>query len=269
MLIGLNFTLGGTLELVQRLAKEGEIDYCELLIDNFLQVPPSELRDAFACPIGLHIMFSKFLESDAAYLESMAERLREYIDVLKPLYISDHLARFTHKGRTLYHLAELDYPNEYHHVRQRVDWWQEKLGQRLYLENYPSIMDGGHDAPEFFERLVQDTGAGVLFDASNAVCAQLNCGLGLDRWLNVIDSTTHFHVAGYSLSILEPKVVLDTHDVELSPETLAFLTRYKDHFDKPNATMTYERDENIEYDDIVSDLRKLRAIFGHPKGGTQ
>ncbi len=267
MLLGLNFTLGGTLELVQRLEKEGEIDYCELLIDNFLQVPPRELADAFDCPVGLHIMFSKFLESDTAYLESMAERLRDYIDVLQPMYISDHLVRFTHKGRTLYHLAELDYRNEYDLVRQKVDWWQEKFGQRLYLENYPSIMDGGHDAPEFFERLIQDTGAGILFDASNAVCAHHNCGLALDRWQTIIDSTSHFHVAGYSHSILEPKIVLDTHDVELAPDTLAFLERYKNRFDKPGATMTYERDENIEYDDIVADLRKLRAIFGGGRRG--
>ena len=46
MQIGLNFTLGSTLEMVQRLIREGEIDYCELLIDNFLHVPPAELAGA-------------------------------------------------------------------------------------------------------------------------------------------------------------------------------------------------------------------------------
>lgn len=262
MMLGLNFTLNGTFDLVQRLAKEGEIDYCELLIDNFLHVPAADLAEAFDCPIGLHIMFSKFLESDTAYLESMARRLRDYIDALQPMYVSDHLALFTHKGRTLYHLAELDYLNEYDRVREKVDWWQEKFGQRLYLENYPSIMDSGHEAPEFFERLMQDTGAGILFDASNAVCAHRNCGLALDRWETIIDSTQHFHVAGYSLSVLEPKVVIDTHGTELASDTLAFLDRYKNRFDKPGATMTYERDANIEYDDVVRDLRKLRTLFG-------
>jgi methanobactin biosynthesis cassette protein MbnB len=265
MLIGLNFTLGNTLDMVQRLVSEGEIDYCELLIDNFLQVPPRELAEAFDCPVGLHIMFSKFLESDPGYLESMAARLRDYIDILKPMYVSDHVARFNHNGRQLYHLAELDYQSEYDAVRQRVEWWQERLGQRLYLENYPSIMDSGCDAPEFFERIMRDTGAGILFDASNAICALHNCGLALDSWENIIDSTPHFHVAGYNYSILEPKVVLDTHDGELAPDTLAFLERYKDRFDKPGATMTYERDDNIEYDAIVADLRKIRAVFGNSK----
>ena len=177
MQIGLNFTLGNTLDLVQRLIREGEVDYCELLIDNFLHVPPHELAGAFDCPIGFHIMFSKFLESDPEYLESMAARLRTYIDVLKPMYVSDHVARFNHNGRQLYHLAELDYRSEYDAVRQRVERWQEKLGQRLYLENYPSIMDSGCDAPGFFERITQETGGGMFFDASNAVCAHHNCGL--------------------------------------------------------------------------------------------
>lgn len=215
----------------------------------------------FDCPVGFHIMFSKFLESDTDYLESMAMRIGRYVDLMQPIYLSDHVARFNHNGRQLYHLAELDYRNEYDAVRQRVEWWQEKLGQRLYLENYPSIMDSGCDAPEFFERIMQESGAGVLFDASNAVCAHHNCGLALERWEKIIDATPHFHVAGYNYSILEPKVVLDTHDGELAADTLAFLNRYKKSFDKSGATMTYERDDNIEYDAIVADLRRLRAVF--------
>lgn len=263
MQIGLNFTLGSTLELVQRLVREGEIDYCELLIDNFLQVPPEELAAAFDCPVGFHIMFSKFLESDPEYLDSMAERLHTYIDVMKPMYVSDHVARFNHNGRQLYHLAELDYRSEYDVLRPKVESWQEKLGQRLYLENYPSIMDSGLDAPAFFERITCETGAGMFFDASNAVCAHHNCGLPLEAWENLISSTPHFHVASYNYSILDPKIVLDTHDGPLADDTLAFLERYKDRFDKPGATMTYERDVNIEYDAIVADLRKLRALFGN------
>jgi len=79
--------------------------------------------------------------------------LRGLIDRLRPLYVSDHVARFSHNGRQLYHLAEIDYINDYSRVRERVDWWQQALGCQLLLENYPSIMDGGHDAPAFHERL--------------------------------------------------------------------------------------------------------------------
>ncbi|MBN2700835.1 MAG: methanobactin biosynthesis cassette protein MbnB [Methylothermaceae bacterium] len=261
MRIGFNFTLGGTLDTVKRLVAEKKIDYCELLIDNFLHVPPKELESAFECPVSFHIMFSKFLENDLECLESLAQRLRTYIEVLQPIYISDHIARFTHEGRQLYHLAEPEYYRDYEAMRPRIEWWQDQLEQRLFLENYPSIMDNGTDAPWFFERLVQQTGAGVLFDASNAICGKHNCGVPLNAWDPIIDSTHHFHVAGYTESILLPKILLDTHDRTLSPETLDFLKCYRKRFDQPQATMTYERDDNIDYEEIVSDLESLRRIF--------
>ncbi|PWB82732.1 MAG: methanobactin biosynthesis cassette protein MbnB [Methylocystaceae bacterium] len=261
MLVGLNFTLGGTHEMVQRMIDERHLDYCELLIDNFLQVSPDDLARHFQCPVGFHVMFSKYLESDLDFLENLAKRLRVLIDALHPLYVSDHLAHFTHRGRRLFHLGEIDYATDYDRIRRKVEVWQKLVGQKLYIENYPSIMDGGWEAPAFYERLMQDTGASVLFDASNAVCAFRNCGAPLELWDNVIASTEHFHVAGYNSSIIEPRITVDSHDGNLAEDTRAFLARSRSLFDKPGATITYERDHNIDYDAIVADLGRLRAIF--------
>lgn len=261
MRIGFNFTLGDTLPLVRSLLAAGRIDYVELLIDNFLAVPEEDLAAAFAVPVGFHIMFSKFVEGDDAALDSLGRRLRRLIDVMNPLYVSDHVARFTHGGRQLYHLAEIDYAADYGRVRERVDGWQQRLGRRLFLENYPSILDGGHDAPAFFERLCRDTGCGVLFDASNAVCAFQNCGVPLEAWDGIIEESRHFHTAGYNLSILQPHLVLDTHDRALSETTMAFLESRRERFDTPGATMTYERDDRFDEADIAADLDRLRALF--------
>ncbi|MFY9658038.1 MAG: methanobactin biosynthesis protein MbnB [Methylocystis sp.] len=265
MRLGFNFTLGDTYEMVQRMIAEGHIDYCEILIDNFFCVPPAELAQAFSCPIGFHIMFSRFFEDDPDTLRDFAQRMRGYIDALNPMYVSDHCAYFSHKGRRLFHIGEFDYTRDYEVARKRAEFWQNELGTKVLVENYPSIMDGGHDGPEFFQKLQRDTGAGVLFDASNAVCANLNIGLPLEKWDPIVASTRHFHVAGYRLSMIEPYVQMDTHDVELSPETLSYLTSRKDLFDKHGATMTYERDGDIDYDLIVADLLRLRAIFPKEK----
>lgn len=261
MQIGFNFTLNGTLEMVQRMIRQRQIDYCELLIDNFLDVPIHELADAFDCPVAFHIMFSKPLESDRETLERLGKRIRGYIEAMKPLYVSDHLLRFSYNNRSLYYLGEIDYEKDYDDVRRRVEQWQELLGVRLYLENYPSIMDGGWDAPEFYRRLSRETGAGVLFDASNAVVAQRNCGAPVDLWKDIIASAQHFHVAGYTSSFIEPDVFVDSHDREMAPDTVDFLSRMRSVFDKPGATITYERDFEIEYDSISFDLARLREIF--------
>src|SRR3989344_1706103 len=179
MLIGFNYTLGDTAPLVRKRRAGRHIDYVELLIDNFLAVPIEALMDGFGAPVGFHIMFSKFIENDTPALERLAHRLRGLIDRLRPLYVSDHVARFSHNGRQLYHLAEIDYINDYSRVRERVDWWQQALGCQLLLENYPSIMDGGHDAPAFHERLYRDTGAGGLFPAPHPGSARPPRGVAL------------------------------------------------------------------------------------------
>ncbi len=260
MQIGFNFTLNGTLDMVRRMIQERRIDYCELLIDNFLHVPTKELVEAFDCPVGFHIMYSQHLERDRETLERLAKRIRVLAEAMHPVYISDHLLRFTHNGETLFFLGEIDY-KQYDAARLRVERWQEMLGSRLYLENYPSILEGGWDAPAFYQRLSRETGAGVLFDASNAICAKHNCGAPVDLWKDVIMETQHFHVAGYGTSFIEPRVIIDSHDRELAPDTLEFLSSMRTSFDKPGATITYERDFEIDYDSISADLQRLREIF--------
>jgi uncharacterized protein (UPF0276 family) len=162
-------------------------------------------------------------------------------------------------------LGEIDYSTEYEFTRDKVLQWQELVGQRIHFENYPSIMDGGLEAPAFFERLMKETGAGVLFDASNAVCSHRNCGTPFEAWRNVIAEAQHFHVAGYRHSLVEPFISLDTHAEALAPDTLAFLRDFRSVFDKPGATMTYERDDRIEFEDVVADLKLLRDLFGQPE----
>jgi uncharacterized protein len=260
MQIGFNFTLNGTLPMVKRMLQERQIDYCELLIDNFIHMPAKELIDAFESPVAFHIMFSRYMEAESDVLRRMANRLRMYIEEMKPIYVSDHILRFTHDGRQLFHLGEIDY-KQYNVIRERVECWQEMLGVRLHLENYPSIMEGGWEAPDFYRRLMQETGVGVLFDASNAVCAERNCGAPVDLWSDVVKETRHFHVAGYGPSFVAPHITIDTHDRELASDTLEFLETRRTLFDKPGATITYERDFEIEYDSISADLKRLREIF--------
>nr|7TCW_A Chain A, Methanobactin biosynthesis cassette protein MbnB [Methylosinus trichosporium OB3b]7TCW_B Chain B, Methanobactin biosynthesis cassette protein MbnB [Methylosinus trichosporium OB3b] len=260
MQIGFNFTLTGTLDMVQQMIKERKIDYVEMLIDNFVHLPPEQIADSFDCPVAFHIMLSKYLERDREALAALGKRLRRFIDVMRPVYVSDHILYFTHNGRSLFHLGEIDY-GEYDHVRSKVEQWQDMLGTRLYLENYPSIMDGAWDAPSFYERLSRETGVGVLFDASNAICAQNNTGAPVELWKKIIETTRHFHVAGYGTAFIEPRVKADTSDREMAEDTLDFLSRMRTSFDKPGATITYERDFDIDYESISVDLKRLRDIF--------
>lgn len=187
----------------------------------------------------------------------MAEQIRYHAHILKPIYISDHLASFSCNGQNLSFLSEIDYRNRKVLI-EKVSWWQEQIGEKLFLENFPSILDGGFEAPEFFADLRSKVGAGLLFDISNAVCSEINCGASTESWVGEANETRHFHVGSYEPSVSDPNVMIDTHGTEISVETLNFLSELRSRLCHPETTITYERDRNVEYNSIVQDITRIR-----------
>ena len=260
--VGVNWTRGEHLPLIQQLVRSGRADYCEVLIDNFLHVPPEEMRRALGdVPVAFHIMHSRFLERDDETLRFMAARIRQLAGELKPLYLSDHLLRFSVAGREVLFLPELDYEQVYEHARKRIVFWQELLGGQVLFENYPSLIDTGLKQPAFFEALMRDTGMGVLFDFSNAVCARRNCGVEPSAWAPVLSQVEHFHAAGYEVSATAPFTALDTHGEDLAEDTLYFIRETLERASHP-ISLCIERDRNIELEAWGRSLEDARRVMG-------
>jgi uncharacterized protein (UPF0276 family) len=258
MHVGVNLTSPISSEVPLALLRGGHANFCELLIDNFLHLAPETVREAVGdVPLGFHIMNSRFLEQEPDILTPMATRLRYLIEELEPLYVSDHLGHFSHQGRRLPMVLELDYEAEYAATAERVKRWQDLLGQRLYVENFPSLFPAGRGQAAFYARLLAETGAGLLFDLSNAVVAERNGGLAASAWLPLAAATTHFHVAGYTYENASPPVTLDTHDTNVSEESLAFVALAG----RTAATVTVERDANITEASWLEDLQAVRRVL--------
>ena len=256
--IGINFTGGQSYSSIRSLIDAGHIDYVELLIDNFLHLDPREIAKSFPCPVAFHIMQSRFLERREEELNYISRKITQLSDALRPIYISDHIAIFKHNNISFYQLSEINYAIGtiyYDKIRR----WQDMIGDTLYLENYPSLLDGAHEAPIFFEQVSQRTGCNVLFDISNAVCASRNTGADIDDWKNIISKTPHYHVAGYTPAPSDNNILIDSHAEQISPETEDFIHRYAHDFFRDKTTITYERDGNFDYDLIVKDLKNLRS----------
>jgi uncharacterized protein (UPF0276 family) len=257
MQVGVNFTAPHAYPVVTQLLATGAASFCELLIDNFLHLAPDTIAaDLAGVPLAFHIMNARFLEQEPL---EMAARLRELIGALGPMYVSDHLARYTFEGRLLPVMLELDYPRVADAVARAVERWQALLGVRLLVENYPSTLPGGELQPAFYEALVRRTGCGVLFDVSNAVVAQENGRAMADDWLPLASRMDHFHVAGFSYLGTTPEIVVDSHDTALAPQTLAFLGRLKAARGTHGMTLVVERDANIEAEAWRRDLVAAHA----------
>ena len=262
MIFGANWTSPRNLPIIRSLRTQGRIDFCEVMIDNFLHLSPDSLKSAFPeTPLSFHIMNSQFIRRDAGELKSLASKLKTFIRELRPIYVSDHLADFSHGGRRYPFPQEIDYHRDNRLTIDRVKLWQDMTGTQLLFENYPSILDGGRAQPEFLDSLVQETGAGLLLDLSNAVVAELNCGLPLAAWTPLIKRADRFHAAGYRTADTHPPIVQDSHDCELSPETLAFLRRSKPLLDGRECSIVIERDADIALDSWSHDISGARAAL--------
>lgn len=260
MKIGFNITDSVSYKTALQLADTGSIDFCEILIDNFMHLNPDLLLEKFSgLGIGFHIMKSEFIEKDYEQLKEYSSIVREFAAVLKPLYISDHLARFNIHTKVLPITAEIDYKSEYTKVVSRVQQWQEMLGSRILLENFPSRAGGTSlEQVDFFDRLMSETGSGLLFDLSNAVAADLNGGATLAKWTALKTRCEHFHVAGFRTMGKEKSEqwILDSHDGPIAEETLIFANSFFKDF--TGKSIVIERDANLDIDSISKDIKSFK-----------
>ncbi len=261
-LVGANYTSPHDFEILKNFIRHGSIDYVEILIDNFLSVDPMSIVEEFdGFPIAIHIMSSQFINATRSDLCILANPIRRIIEATKPIYVSDHVAQFSYRNRSLPIPIEYDYDLVGNAIRA-VNMWQELLGTSLLLENFPSHDTAGTAQAAFFDALTSATGAGMLFDVSNAIVAQKNMGLSITEWDPLLCRTKHFHMGGYSVTSEQPSIFIDSHDRKLSDDTRAaaqalFRTKIND----PGCTtLTVEFDHNIDQYDWEQDLRWAKRL---------
>lgn len=258
--VGVNYTASRHFPLIKELIDSGSVDYVEILIDNFLTVPAQSILEKFDhIPIAFHIMNSRFFETDDRRLAEVAAPLRSLIREIKPLYVSDHVGCFTHNSCVMPVLGEYDYQKVGHAVAS-IDRWQELLGTRIILENFPSYTPDGIDQPNFFETVLHRTGAGLLFDISNAIVAEHNAQVAPGAWDDLVESCCHFHAGGYSESSQPPLMLLDTHDRKLSDATNTAIAGILSERRSETPTITIEFDRNIQMETWKAELQRISRL---------
>lgn len=271
MLYGINITSLQELPIAQRFFHEGLIDFVEILVDNYKDSNPDAVYSAISnLPHAVHIMSSRFIEATNTELDYYYQSIYPVLSVMNPIYVSDHLARFTLDGVEFPAPMELDYEQEKHHVLLAIDKWQHKLGCKLYFETFASILDNGKKQADFFTGLLEaNKNVGVLLDVSNLVVGHLNGVINMQDWANVMLQAQHFHVSGYSYSNTVPQLIIDSHNTPISEITLNVLFENRRIMNKPQNTIVIERDSNYDEvqwrKDIINVKEALDVNYAHKK----
>lgn len=261
MRIGVNCLSSKNLPIIRQLYAEGIADFCEIAVDNFAHLPASMIKDELPCvPLTLHFVASRFLEKSKEELSNLATWLRPWVDALNPLYISDHLIQFAEPdGRRLPMIRELNYIEVLPEVTKKVIEWQALLERQIYFENHASMSNKGKDQPYFFDKLIEATDAGLLFDFSNAYIAQYNQTCEINTWHLLIKDCTHFHVAGFRVDP-ETHLAIDTHDTIIHEDVLQVLRQYIVQHDTVDQTIVFELDTHSNYETLKQQLLHIKRL---------
>jgi hypothetical protein len=204
-------------------------------------------------------MHTAALECSDQKLETISNRLKFFADSLNPLYVSDHLARFSAEGRPLPILQEADYNSESEKILEVLSRYQRMFGSQILFENFPSLFESGKEQVSFFENAAKEADIRPLFDISNAVVSRLNHVTHEDEWLNLARKVKHFHVGGFREAQDEKSIIIDSHDSPVAHEAVHFLKRCTSaRPDLSQCTLTIEWDQNISEQNFKADIDMIR-----------
>jgi uncharacterized protein (UPF0276 family) len=203
------------------------IDCLEIITEQFIGAQRhlnelEKLRDAFTViphGVGLSIGSEKL---DEEYLRE----IKRISDVTASPYYSEHLAMTRAAGIDIGHLSPLWFSETVLAIAiANVRRVQDFLGKPLVLENvtYPfDIPRATMKQTEFFARLVEATGCGVLLDLTNVYINSVNHRFDPIEFLKEmpLDRVVQVHLAG---GFLEGDLMIDSHSEEVDVHSWCLL----------------------------------------------
>lgn len=169
-------------------------------------------------PIVLHgvsLSIGSIDEINFKYLD----RLRQLIDRINPLWVSDHICWTGVNGENLHDLMPLPFTEEtVEHLTEKILKAQDFLKRPLVFENVSAYLSFRHSEMtewEFLNEIAQRTGCGLLIDVNNVYVSSVNQNFDPITYLSAIPkkSVTQIHLAGHTVS---EHCLIDTHDGPVS-----------------------------------------------------
>ena len=234
-----------------------KVGWFEVISENFMvpggnprRVLEAVRRDYPVVMHGVSLSIASTEPLDLQYLDQLADLARD----VQPAWISDHLCWGTAHGMNAHDLLPVPYTKEaLVHVVRRVEAVQERLGQRIMLENPSSYLryrDADMTEYQFLAELARRADCGILLDVNNVYVSAHNHGFDPRAYIAAMpaERVGQIHLAGHTQ---EDSLLIDTHDGYVSNEVWQL---YADTIQLvgPRSTM-------IEWDAHVPDFVELQG----------
>lgn len=240
------------------------VDFVEVISENFMVEGGRPLdvlrRVRERHPVALHGV-SMSIGSADGLRQDYLERLRQLVDSIDPLFVSDHLSWSRIEHFNSHDLLPLPYTREaLDCVCRNIDHAQTVLGRTMLIENPSSYIAfaGEMTEWEFLDAICARTGCELLLDVNNIFVSATNHGFDALAYLAGIPAARvrQIHLAGHSRG---RDLLIDTHDKPVPDPVWALYASAIDRLG-PVATMI-ERDDHIPpLSDLLDELDVARGV---------
>jgi uncharacterized protein (UPF0276 family) len=249
------------------LAERPTVSFFEVHAENYMDRGP--MQDALLAvrrdtPVSLHAVGLSLGSAEGLNREHLA-RLKQLLDVVEPVLVSDHLSWSARGGAYLNDLLPLPYTEEALEVMTRaVSAAQDALKRRLLIENPSSYLrfrsSTMHEA-DFLNELVRRTGCALL-DINNIVVSAHNLSIDPDTWLDRLpaEAVAEIHLAGHHRADAAGETMLiDDHGDRVAPAVWYLYARALQRFGRVPTLI--EWDSNLPaFGVLIDEARKADRV---------
>lgn len=244
------------------------VDWFEIISENYIDNHgyAAYVLDVVraAKPIVMHGV-SLSLGSSAPLDWGYLAKLRDLIDRVRPLWVSDHLCWTGAQGVNTHDLLPMPLTEAaLAHVADRVKAVQDYLGRPLIVENASTYLEfraSSIPEPEFIARLTEASGCGLLLDVNNVYVSARNHGFDPVAYIETIpaDRIVQMHLAGPTD---HGDYLIDTHDHPV-PDAVWPLYALAQRRCGGAATLLEWDAEIPPWDELVAELSKAKEFRRH------
>jgi hypothetical protein len=235
----------------------------EVIPGHFFADPEAIAPLAEKYPLVLHEVGMSIGTVKDDLSRATLQRVKALVQIARPLLFSDHLAMTRANGIDLGHLCPVPYTHGMLDlVCDRVRAWQDLLGVPIAIENIaaPFELPADMSEPEFFARLVERTGCGMLLDVTNLVVNGRNHGFDPQARADQypLEAVWQVHLAGGYVS---KDFWIDSHSEPVDEASFALLRGIAGRARDLRAIVV-ERDDKIPpLAELVAEARRARAVW--------
>lgn len=243
-------------------ADTGAFDFLECAPDNWMGVGGrygEALQDlSKRYPLVCHGL-SLSLGGVEPFDETYLLKLRRFVELHKVPIFSEHLSYCADDGQ-LYDLMPIPFTEEaVHHVASRIRHVQDRMGQRIAVENVSYYAAPFQAMPEidFINAVLAEADCDLLLDVNNIVVNSINHQYDALDFLQRLPSKriAYIHIAGHYDEAEDLKI--DTHGAPVKPEVWSLLSdAYRIHGVRPTLL---ERDFNFPaFEELIAEVSQIR-----------